>query len=605
METSMQNFRVSILKRMLLFLFGFFVLLGPCLTWGQDVGLLVSPGKLSQVHANLSGVKNCEKCHTEGKKTDIAKCLDCHKELASRMRAGTGYHRDKQEDCITCHPEHHGEAFKLIEFDIKTFDHAETGYRLKGLHKAVTDCRRCHHKATMVPGKTFFSYLLADTRCIACHKDVHQGQLGDRCEKCHSVDRRFNESRLNFNHDASSYPLKGAHRNVACENCHPERKWKGLRFSRCSDCHRDPHRPSFNDRCSSCHNETSWKAVTAFDHNRTAYPLRGKHKNLTCRQCHPAGKKYRKMSFANCRDCHRNDPHKGQFKQDCQGCHVVQGFKKSTYDHRSGNYPLTGKHRSVACSKCHNPRPGSKTVVYKPLGTACNDCHNDVHKGQFKKTCGDCHVTAGFKREHLTFEHRRDSTYPLEGKHAAVSCEKCHLKKAMQFPAGAGEAVLYRPLDSACITCHRDFHRGQLGNRCRQCHTVASFKSIAAFDHQRTRFPLDRIHDAVECVKCHPRVRVSQGDKVEETIKFKPIGTQCMVCHKDLNHDTTAFGLTGKHLDADCSRCHNAGTPNTRRTRKTPAGSFQCRNCHRSPHPGGQPLCAQCHTTRNWRVDAW
>jgi hypothetical protein len=597
--------KTVVLRRFLLVLLGLILFLNPCRFWGQDVELLVSPGKLSKVHSHLSGVNNCKKCHTDGKQTDVSKCLDCHKELTTRINAGKGYHRDKKGNCVTCHPEHHGEEFQLIELETKNFDHSETGHILQGFHKPITDCRRCHHKATMVPGKKFFSFLLANTDCVSCHKDVHQGQLGVRCEKCHSVDQRFKEIKSSFNHNDSSFPLKGAHRQVNCEKCHRQKKWKNISFARCTDCHQDKHQPSFNKRCSSCHNETSWNSVAAFDHNQTGYPLRGKHRRVTCRQCHPKGSKYRKLPFANCSDCHHRDPHKGQFKQDCRACHVVQGFKKSTYDHQAGTYPLTGKHRFLACKKCHLTHPNNRTVVYKPLGTACINCHKDTHLGQFEKKCSACHVTAGFKLKYLTFNHQADSSYPLLGKHTKVTCQKCHVKKTDQFPIGSGETVRYKPINRDCITCHSDYHEGQLSNRCQQCHNFDSFKRIADFDHQKTRFPLDSLHHQIICAKCHPRVQVTRAGKTVESIKFKPIDTKCMACHKDFDHAKTAFVLTGQHMHTTCQRCHNAKTPNTGKTRKSRNGSFQCRHCHISPHPGNQPICTDCHTTKSWRVDSW
>jgi hypothetical protein len=43
--------------------------LAPAGISAQDAELLVSPGKLSLVHANLSGIKNCTACHTGGKRS--------------------------------------------------------------------------------------------------------------------------------------------------------------------------------------------------------------------------------------------------------------------------------------------------------------------------------------------------------------------------------------------------------------------------------------------------------------------------------------------------------------------------------------------------------
>jgi formate-dependent nitrite reductase cytochrome c552 subunit len=78
-----------------------------------------------------------------------------------------------------------------------------------------------------------------------------------------------------------------------------------------------------------------------------------------------------------------------------------------------------------------------------------------------------------------------------------------------------------------------------------------------------------------------------------------------MTCHRSFDHQRTVFPLTGRHLNTACSRCHNARMPNTRKTRKTVSGLYQCRQCHPSPHPGNKPKCADCHDTQTWRVSPW
>lgn len=583
-------------------LWGLLSLLLPSFLQSQELDLLVSPGKLSKVHAEFSGIKNCAKCHTAGKQTDPLKCLECHKNLAERINRNSGYHRDKKKECISCHPEHNGEEFLLIHWDIKKFDHSETGYPLSGLHRKVTECDRCHTPLNTPGKKKSKSYLLKDARCAACHKDVHNGQLGTACDKCHGLDTPFKQ--VAFDHGKTRFPLKGAHLKVECEKCHKAKQWTGLRFSRCSDCHTDPHRPPFQKKCADCHNENSWK-VTTFDHDQTRYPLRGKHRSLACEKCHDPRKKSKKMAFSNCSDCHKKDPHNRQFDRDCKTCHVVRGFRETIYNHDTGRYPLTGKHRSVDCKKCHYARGTSRTVIYKPLKTGCADCHKDTHLRQFDKTCETCHTTDGFKKGFLRFDHQTDSTYPLQGKHGTVPCEKCHVTKKRDFPGGFGEAVLYRPIPSKCTTCHRDVHQGQLGDDCGKCHGMNAFKPVAVFDHERTRFSLVLFHETVECVKCHPRVRVTEAGEIKEIVKYKSVGSTCMDCHRNFDHSTTAFALTGRHRDRDCGECHNKKTPHTRKTRKTRDGAFACRYCHASPHPGNMSNCAECHTTKNWRVENW
>jgi hypothetical protein len=61
------------------------------------------------------------------------------------------------------------------------FDHArETGFSLRGAHASLA-CEACHRKP---PGAV---KLKQD--CLSCHEkdDVHLGQYGRQCDRCHST----------------------------------------------------------------------------------------------------------------------------------------------------------------------------------------------------------------------------------------------------------------------------------------------------------------------------------------------------------------------------------------------------------------------------------
>jgi len=47
---------------------------------------LLSPGPLSQAHANIDGDNDCGKCHESGKQVVARLCLDCHKDLKAGAR---------------------------------------------------------------------------------------------------------------------------------------------------------------------------------------------------------------------------------------------------------------------------------------------------------------------------------------------------------------------------------------------------------------------------------------------------------------------------------------------------------------------------------------
>ncbi|MBE3110470.1 MAG: hypothetical protein IMZ46_08155 [Acidobacteria bacterium] len=62
---------------------------------------------MSAAHVPKPGETECSSCHDEGGKVAAAKCLACHTEIASRIAAQKGYHRDKPGDCALCHASPH------------------------------------------------------------------------------------------------------------------------------------------------------------------------------------------------------------------------------------------------------------------------------------------------------------------------------------------------------------------------------------------------------------------------------------------------------------------------------------------------------------------
>ena len=204
---------------------------------------LLSPGPLAKAHENLEGLKNCAKCHEAGQQVSDQKCLDCHKELQPQLAKGTGFHGripKAQLSCNTCHHEHQGKDFALIEWEKRKFDHARTGFVLKGKH-APLDCAKCH---------TAKSFIGLSTACIACHKDEHRGQEGNDCAKCH--DERAWKPAPGFSHAKTEFLLKGAHQRVECIKCHAREEFQRFHpvaHARCTDCHKDPHEGKLGGDC--------------------------------------------------------------------------------------------------------------------------------------------------------------------------------------------------------------------------------------------------------------------------------------------------------------------------------------------------------------------
>ena len=152
---------------------------------------------------------------------------------------------------------------------------------------------------------------------------------------------------------------------------------------------------------------------------------------------------------------------------------------------------------------------------------------------------------------------------------------------------------------------------------CDLCHSSTSWKldkTIYAFNHNTTVFPLNGQHQEVNCRACHP------------TLVFSDAKTACVDCHTDMHnqtvgpdcgrchtakswiveniteiHQRSRFPLLGAHRTADCSGCHKSASL----LRFEPLG-VQCYDCHQASYMGAtnpnhvqggfSKDCIQCHS---------
>jgi hypothetical protein len=166
---------------------------------------------------------------------------------------------------------------------------------------------------------------------LSCHKkdDKHEGQLGSKCEQCHS-DRGWNATR--FDHNKSRFALTGRHAVVVCKSCHETTRYKDAPRD-CFGCHKkdDKHKLKFGMRCENCHNTRAWP-VWSFDHDvKSKYKLLGAHRKVACETCHQQSADKEKNVApldTNCVSCHRKeDVHEGKFGVRCEQCHTVDDWK--------------------------------------------------------------------------------------------------------------------------------------------------------------------------------------------------------------------------------------------------------------------------------------
>jgi hypothetical protein len=449
----------------------------------------------------------CRSCHMPGKKYREApgRCIDCHaKKDVHKGRLGNA--------CADCHNENNWK-------ETDRFDHDKTRFALRGKHAPPLKCESCHKDTR---------YKETPTACIGCHKkeDKHEATLGEKCADCHT-ERDWKASK--FDHDKTKFHLRGGHAapKVKCDACHKDPKSYRKTPTDCYSCHRkdDKHKGILGNACADCHTEKNWKETGKFDHDKTRFPLRGKHAPpLKCESCHK-DTRYKETPTA-CIGCHKKeDKHEATLGEKCADCHTERDWKASKFDHDKTKFHLRGGHAApkVKCDACHKD-PKS----YRKTPTDCQSCHerDDVHEGQQGTKCESCHDDDTWKK--ARFDHAR-ARFPLVGGHLVVACDKCHATQR------------YKDAKSECIACHDrdDVHKRRLGTRCEACHNARTWKSWD-FNHDRqTKFRLDGAHRKLDCLACH-----RQPVQTRATLP-----TSCVSCHAADDVHDGGFGR-------QCEKCH-------------------------------------------------
>ena len=314
--------------------------------WEENVAFdhqLAANFKLEGKHTGVT----CDKCHTThhlfiGAPTD---CVACHeKEDPHEQRYGTR--------CDDCHiPTGWQENVK--------FDHnLAVNFKLEGKHISVP-CEQCH----TIPHQ----FIGTPIDCFACHEkeDKHNGEYGTNCGACHDPSEWKNAT---VDHNIFAFTLTGAHQTIPCLNCHINNIFKGTP-SVCAACHGkdDAHRGAYGNDCQFCHTTSAWKPST-FSHNKTRFPLSGRHGGLSCTACHKNGQFA--GTPASCAGCHGNPAfHRGLFGNNCESCHNTSNWSAS----------YKGPHPNIADE-------GGRGVNHG--GASCRDCHT---KSLTQATCTKCH----------------------------------------------------------------------------------------------------------------------------------------------------------------------------------------------------------------------
>ncbi|MEO6209470.1 MAG: hypothetical protein ABIQ10_05010 [Gemmatimonadaceae bacterium] len=484
-------------------------------------------------------------------------------------------HGKLKEECATCH---RSDAWTPAKISPR-FVHAPGRFPLEGAHASVT-CRSCH---------TSLDFKGVNAKCAGCHEDIHRGELGVECARCHTPRSFLDRTVMQRAHQATRFPLTGAHVTADCSSCHTPAAQGQLSFvnrqTECVSCHLPAYNATtspahaasgFPQQCEVCHTTVAWNRAK-FDHRATAFPLTGAHVPLACSACHGDGV-YRGKSTL-CVSCHTKDysgttdpPHASAgFPTTCESCHTTTTWVGAAFDHNATLFPLTGAHKPLACNSCHGDG------VYKGKSTLCLSCHTKDYNGTtdpphvaagFPTTCATCHTTTTWIG--ATFDHNM-TLFPLTGAHKPLACNSCH-----------GDGV-YKGKSTACVSCHLDKYNSTTDPKhvnagfpttCASCHTTTTWTG-ATFDHNTTLFPLTGAHKPLACTACH-------GDGV-----FKGKSTACVACHQTDYNGTNNPAHAQAGFPTTCQGCH---------TTTTWTGATFNHTYFPTNHGNAGGVCSTCHT---------
>lgn len=597
---------------------------------------------LSGSHAAVS----CMECHKDLKFQSVSSsCADCHQDI-HKGKFGT--------DCQACHTTKKWSAeFLTVEAQ------AHNEFPLVGFH-AIDECAKCHKNQEPK------NYANTPTNCSSCHMgDFDQttspshkaSNFSTDCASCHASAvisgwRGGTGGTGGMTHPAT-LPLTGAHGKISCYDCHSRSTFAGL-DPECATCHQADYDQStkpnhkeaaFPTDCAACHSNENWRVGlipegTSFKHPQT-FPLTGGHAKPKCAECHTQGYVGTK---AECVGCHEKDfaattqPNHAEqkFSMNCAQCHNTGEWKGAmippgTDFQHPATFPLKGGHGIASCADCH------KDGKYTDTPTDCLACHQGDYDTatspnhldlNFGTNCSQCHTINSWLSAVIPPAHpfKHPVTFPLEGAHNQVDCQKCHSQGYSNTPTD-------------CASCHdKDFQAAidpnhldlKFSKDCAQCHkVVADWKGAvippnSTFQHPAT-FPLAGGHSGVscsdchakgytgtptECVSCHLAAFEATTNPKHADLNFS---TDCKSCHTvstwkgaqidprtPFQHPVT-FPLAAGHANVSCMECHANGYTNTPK---------DCNSCHNDDYVAAVPnhanlamptQCALCHGNVTWK----
>ncbi len=292
---------------------------GPGVAVIDELSDLYSPVQFNhKLHAEMVGMgEGCSICHHYSPSGKFPPCRECHGREPSEPRTlrkpglkgafhrqCMGCHREWSHDtkCIVCHLPVRGAALSATladSTDILGISHpviTEPDKRVWTTPYSAGPVVTFHHQEHID---------LFELRCVDCHQ-------GENCSYCHDLNK---EARLGKTDEEI---------HAICNDCHGE------------------------DDCGTCHDT---KEKPAFTHaGNGGWELNRFHQGLSCRACHPTGRKIAKLS-TTCNDCHG-------------------GWNQENFRHAVTGLQLDDIHGELDCGDCHIDQKYSNQPD-------CSGCHDD------------------------------------------------------------------------------------------------------------------------------------------------------------------------------------------------------------------------------------
>ncbi len=448
-------------------------------------------------------------------KHKTARCNDCHVPMttaaaaAVKARRGARIYRPIDPVCVSCHDDVHvGQLQKpdatttdcaachtTTAFKPPTFDHdRQAAFRLEGAHKRA-QCTQCHIGVD-VEGRTVARYKPVPTACDRCHEDEHKGLFDPfspllrgaggsaaMAPKMSAATTATATTTAKAAPDGDGAPREPGEpvESGELEEPAPTVNVDGRPPAMAMSTNGSASARTLQ-RCDGCHGAETWFPAK-FAHERTGFPLDGRHQVTRCADCH--GGDLHQPLPKSCASCH-HDPHLQEFGLQCASCHNTERFEAPLFvvdAHRRTNFPLTGRHAALPCDECHVEK---RDRQFTRAAIDCVQCHAadarrattqtvNHQRPPFSLACGSCHTPATF----VGAKYRQhDTCFPItRGSHTNIRCADCH-----------------GPLNGFVVT-------GNCKNapaRCADCHE----HNIAAEARRHARVP-GYEHKSQKCAECH------------------------------------------------------------------------------------------------------